>query len=95
MFAIIALESVRKAFGACSFTAVYLIIQGGVGMKKYDVNCPCCGYKNSALYLEETEGWMECEKCGRAVQVTNRFGKHLKIPVFKMDHNNTAMTKAF
>lgn len=59
-------------------------------MKTYDVNCPCCGHRNRALYLEETKGWMECERCGRAVQVTNSFEKHLKIPVFKMDcdHRN-------
>ena len=64
-------------------------------MKRYDIKCPICGTVNRNLDLEETNGWMECEKCGRAVQVTNRFGKHLKIPVFKMDHNNKAMTKAF
>ena len=33
-------------------------------MKTYDVSCPCCGHRNKDLYLEETEGWMECEKCG-------------------------------
>ena len=37
-------------------------------MKTYDVSCPCCGYRNKALYLEETEGWMECEKCGNVTQ---------------------------
>lgn len=33
-------------------------------MKRYDVNCPNCGRMNRNLYLEETEGWMECESCG-------------------------------
>ena len=33
-------------------------------MKTYDVTCPFCGHKNEDLYLEETEGWMECEECG-------------------------------
>lgn len=33
-------------------------------MKQYDVKCPICGHVNHNLYLEETEGWMECEKCG-------------------------------
>lgn len=34
-------------------------------MKMYDKRCPQCGHINRNLYLEETEGWMECEKCGR------------------------------
>ena len=29
-----------------------------------DVRCPECGAVNHSLYLEETDGWMECEKCG-------------------------------
>jgi len=29
----------------------------------YDVACPVCGRINRSLYLEETEGWMECECC--------------------------------
>ena len=33
-------------------------------MRTYDVKCPCCGHKNRRLYLEETGGWLECEKCG-------------------------------
>ena len=61
-------------------------------MRTYDVDCPYCGHRNSALYLEETSGWMECEKCGKADQVTNRFEKHLKIPVFKMDHQSRTIT---
>ena len=28
----------------------------------YDVACPICGRINHSLYLEETEGWMECEQ---------------------------------
>ena len=33
-------------------------------MKTYDVKCPVCGHRNESLYLDETEGWMECEECG-------------------------------
>ncbi len=33
-------------------------------MKSYDLRCPICGTVNRGLYLEETDGWMECEKCG-------------------------------
>ena len=34
----------------------------------YDVACPICGRVNRRLYLEETEGWMECEYCGTSSQ---------------------------
>ena len=34
----------------------------------YDVACPVCGRVNHRLYLEETEGWMECEYCGASSQ---------------------------
>lgn len=34
----------------------------------YDVACPVCGRVNRRLYLEETEGWMECECCGTSSQ---------------------------
>lgn len=33
-------------------------------MKKYHIKCPHCGTLNHNLYLEETDGWMECECCG-------------------------------
>lgn len=33
-------------------------------MNTYDVKCPICGVVNHSLYLEETDGWMECEHCG-------------------------------
>ena len=31
-------------------------------MKQHDVKCPYCGAINK-VYLEETDGWMECDKC--------------------------------
>ena len=34
----------------------------------YDVLCPICGKVNRSLYLEETDGWMECEHCGTSSQ---------------------------
>lgn len=37
-------------------------------MKSYDLRCPTCGAVNRGLYLEETDGWMECEKCGNVTQ---------------------------
>ena len=33
-------------------------------MQGYDVRCPACGHINQHVYLEETDGFMECEKCG-------------------------------
>ncbi len=33
-------------------------------MKQYDVECPLCGRMNRGLFLEETNGEMECEACG-------------------------------
>ena len=37
-------------------------------MKSYELRCPICGTVNRGLYLEETDGWMECEKCGNITQ---------------------------
>ena len=39
-------------------------------MKSYDLRCPVCEAVNRGLYLEETDGWMECEKCGNVTQST-------------------------
>ena len=54
-------------------------------MRTYDVTCPCCGHRNINLYLEETEGWMECENCSEVVKVSERFERRVKIPVFRME----------
>ena len=34
-------------------------------MGLYNADCPCCGHVNKHLYLEETEGFFECEACGQ------------------------------
>ena len=34
-------------------------------MGLYQANCPFCGHVNKHLYLEETEGFFECEACGQ------------------------------
>ena len=34
-----------------------------------DVKCPECGAMNYSLYLEETEGFIECTCCGCTVQL--------------------------
>ena len=56
----------------------------------YDVACPVCGRINRSLYLEETEGWMECEYCGTSTQDLN-FQKMVKIPVFRMEQLSKMM----
>lgn len=50
-------------------------------MKSYDVKCPICGTINHNLYLEETNGWMECEHCMQEVRVLGAMTEK-KIPVY-------------
>jgi len=56
----------------------------------YDVACPVCGRINRSLYLEETEGWMECEYCGNSTQ-DRGFQKMVKIPVIRMEQLSKMM----
>ena len=56
----------------------------------YDVTCPVCGRINRSLYLEETEGWMECEYCGNSTQDMS-FQKMVKIPVIRMEQLSKMM----
>lgn len=56
----------------------------------YDVACPVCGRINRSLYLEETEGWMECEYCGSSTQDLS-FQKMVKIPVIRMNQLSRMM----
>lgn len=37
---------------------------------EFDRVCPLCGTKNRKLYLRETKGLYECEKCGCVIQST-------------------------
>ena len=52
-------------------------------MKTYNVTCPICGHLNRNLILEETDGWMECEKCKQLTR-SIKMEKMVKIPVFSM-----------
>ncbi|MCR4752655.1 MAG: translation initiation factor 2 [Eubacterium sp.] len=56
----------------------------------YDVACPVCGRINRSLYLEETEGWMECEYCGHSTQDLS-FQKMVRIPVIRMEQLSKMM----
>lgn len=50
-------------------------------METYDVRCPLCGTINHNLYLEETDGWLECDHCRQAVQIL-AYAKTSRIPVY-------------
>ena len=50
-------------------------------MKTYSEKCPICGEMNSDLYLEETDGWMECEFCHSVTQIL-KYRKMVKIPMY-------------
>ncbi len=52
-------------------------------MSAVNVECPICGQVNESLDLEETDGWMECEKCGNAVQIL-KYVKTRRIPCYQM-----------
>jgi len=41
-------------------------------MKRFDVKCPFRGKVNHDLFLEETQGWMECSNCRSDVRVKQR-----------------------
>lgn len=45
----------------------------------YDVICPFCGSVNRELFLDETDGVMECEGCGQVVKVVEFEGQ--KTPI--------------
>ena len=52
-------------------------------VKQYDAKCPLCGTLNRGLYLDETDGWMECEHCHETVRV-QEYTTLKRIPVFNM-----------
>lgn len=52
-------------------------------MSAVNVECPICGQVNESLDLEETDGWMECEKCGNAVQIM-KYVKTRRISCYQM-----------
>ena len=53
-------------------------------MRTYNKHCPICGHLNKNLYLEETDGWMECDYCHKDTRVL-MFGKRQILPVFTME----------
>ena len=59
-------------------------------MKTFNVICPVCGHLNRNLILEETDGWMECEKCEQLTR-SMKTEKMVKIPVFSMHRKHEAV----
>ena len=51
-------------------------------MNTYDVKCPICGAVNRSLFLEETDGWMECDHCGCAVRYCWNPQMRRRVPIF-------------
>lgn len=51
-------------------------------MNTYDVKCLVCGVVNHSLFLEETDGWMECEHCGHTAKYCWEPQTKKQIPVF-------------
>ena len=63
-------------------------------MKKYDVKCPFCGTVNKNLFLDETHGWMICEKCQRdSISYSYMMKGLTKIPVLTYEQLSS-MAKA-
>lgn len=54
-------------------------------MSAVNVECPICGQLNRSLDLEETDGWMECEECGNAVQIL-KYVKTRCVPRYQMNN---------
>ena len=54
-------------------------------MMTYDVKCPFCGMINRNLYLEETDGWMECDQCKSVVR-RNTFNQSMLISIIHMEN---------
>lgn len=52
-------------------------------MSKQDIKCPICGCVNKGLYLDETDGCMECIKCRNVVRVRPT-QKIKRLPVINM-----------
>lgn len=54
-------------------------------MNQYDVICPICKTTNKGLFLDETDGWMICEKCGAEVlDVKYAKKRAIAVPVFRI-----------
>lgn len=53
-------------------------------MSRENAKCPFCGTVNYNVNLEETKGWMECEKCKATVN-TMPFARTIKVPCYTLE----------
>ena len=60
----------------------------------YDVRCPICGTLNKNLYLEDTDGWLECEHCKNVTQIMQHRKAGKKIPVYTPEQLTKQVTQA-
>lgn len=44
-------------------------------MQVYNVKCPNCGKENKNVLLEDSRGFIECEKCGEVSRIPGRLWK--------------------
>ena len=59
-------------------------------MKQYDIKCPICGTWNKGLFLDETNGWMECQHCHVETQSMEYLNDHVVIvPLLTMSELKT------
>ena len=49
-------------------------------MKQYNEKCPICGKENKGLFLEETNGWLECAHCGNVVKLM-KYARYDMVPL--------------
>lgn len=53
-------------------------------MKVYSEVCPICGKLNEHLYLEETEGFFECQGCNSYVRSLTYGMQYHNLPLFDL-----------
>ncbi len=58
------------------------------------MTCPICGTLNKGLYLEETDGWMECGHCHSVVKEVRYDANHTAaIPLMRAAQPKSPRTK--
>ena len=62
-------------------------------MKQYDVKCPVCRKLNKSLYLQETDGYLECDHCGTVMKVIQT-DDHRFLPFLTPEIYKTAIAHA-
>ena len=50
-------------------------------MKLAIIKCPRCGHMNRNLDLEDSKGWMECERCGTIAIIPHQ--RHTQLRIYR------------